>query len=97
MARPLNGLGVAEDYPRPGQFYDRAGFMPTGTAVSHDRAFPGSAHKWPPYLGEHMLPEAQRRHVPCEGVGTIYMTPSSVYTTAFNPEVRPYCTRGFWS
>ena len=75
-ARPFNGLGQAEDYPRPGQFYDRAGFMPSGTPVSHDRGFPGSAQKWPPYLGE----AGSMRRVPCEGVGTVYLIPTAAYT-----------------
>lgn len=81
-ALPLNGLGVREDYPRPGQFYDRAGFMPSGVAISQDVAFPGSARKWPPYLREaHGI-----RNIPCEGVGTVYMIPSVAYSTPFTAD-----------
>lgn len=79
---PLNGLGVREDYPRPGQFYDRAGFMPSGVAISQDVAFPGSAHKWPPYLGE----SNGERNIACEGVGTVYMIPTVAYTTSFTAD-----------
>jgi len=38
---------------------------------------------WPPYLGEHG-PEGytlRRRDISCEGVGTVYLIPSEVYTT----------------